>query len=435
MSAKEKTPLIQKGPGFRSGLRDLPGAISGKSIAAGLIATIFGCTGPALVVMRAADAAGYTMEDKASWLFGIYVFGGAISIIMALYYKMPINGAFSIPGAAMLISSLVGVPFNEAAGAFVMAGVIVLILGLTGIIGRIMRWLPIPIVMAMIAGAMIRFGTGIITSIFAKNDAGQLDMQNFVIGIAAIIGFFLLPRFVKQIPPVIGATVLAVIAMIVTGVHFSTEGIRYIPPRIVAPHFTLDGLLGVALPLAVLVIGAENSQAIGVLIAQGYKPPINAMTIISGIGGIAAGLVGAHNANIAGPMTAICSSEAAGEDPDKRYAGSIVNGLTFGAFGLVGSLAVGVVNALPSSLVAILAGLAMVNVLIQAFQLAFSSKRFQVGTFFALVTASSGITLFQIGSSFWALVFGVIVAFIVAPEDFKHREEENVALQEEAAAN
>lgn len=259
-------------------------------------------------------------------------------------------------------------------------------------------------------------------------------MQTFVIGIAAIIGFFLLPRIVKQIPPVIGATVLAVIAMIVTGVHFSTEGIRYIPPRFVAPHFILDGLLGVALPLAVLVIGAENSQAIGVLIAQGYKPPINVMTIISGIGGIVSGLVGAHNANIAGPMTAICSSDAAGDDPDVRYAASIINGLTFGGFGLVASLAVGLVNALPPSIVAILAGLAMVNVLIQAFQLAFCDKRFQVSTFFALVTASSGITLFQIGSSFWALVFGVLVAFIVAPEDFKHREEDSEAEAESTTA-
>ena len=41
-----------------------------------------------------------------------------------------------------------------------MAGVIVLILGASGLIGKIMRWLPLPIVMAMITGAMIRFGIG-----------------------------------------------------------------------------------------------------------------------------------------------------------------------------------------------------------------------------------------------------------------------------------
>jgi hypothetical protein len=39
-------------------------------------------------------------------------------------------------------------------------GVLVLLLGLSGVIGRVMRWLPMPIVMAMIAGALIRFGTG-----------------------------------------------------------------------------------------------------------------------------------------------------------------------------------------------------------------------------------------------------------------------------------
>ena len=48
--------------------------------------------------------------------------------------------------------------------------------------------------------------------------------------------------------------------------------------------------------------------------ALDYKAPVNAMTVISGFGGIFSGLVGAHNANIAGPMTAICSSSEAGED-------------------------------------------------------------------------------------------------------------------------
>lgn len=46
-----------------------------------------------------------------------------------------------------------------------MAGVLVLLLGLSGVIGRVMRWLPMPIVMAMIAGALIRFGTGVVTAV------------------------------------------------------------------------------------------------------------------------------------------------------------------------------------------------------------------------------------------------------------------------------
>ncbi len=54
----------------------------------------------------------------------------------------------------------------------------------------------------------------------------------------------------------------------------------------------LGAFLAISVPLAALVIGAENAQATGVLLAESYRPPVNAMTIISGIGGILAGLLG-----------------------------------------------------------------------------------------------------------------------------------------------
>lgn len=54
--------------------------------------------------------------------------------------------------------------------------------------------------------------------------------------------------------------------------------------------------------------------------AEEYKPPINFMTIISGVGGILAGIRGGHHANIAGPLTAICSSDQADWCFIKRFA-------------------------------------------------------------------------------------------------------------------
>lgn len=39
----------------------------------------------------------------------------------------------------------------------------------------------------------------------------------------------------------------------------------FIAPELTMPTFTLGALLAVALPLAVLVLGAENAQATGVL--------------------------------------------------------------------------------------------------------------------------------------------------------------------------
>ena len=74
-NAQTKLGFIEKGPGYKSGLADLKRYFTGKSLTAGIVAAIFGCTGPALVTINASTAAGYSMEQTVSWLFGIYVFG------------------------------------------------------------------------------------------------------------------------------------------------------------------------------------------------------------------------------------------------------------------------------------------------------------------------------------------------------------------------
>ncbi|MCR4399216.1 MAG: benzoate/H(+) symporter BenE family transporter [Firmicutes bacterium] len=401
--------LFEQGPGLYSGLADFPSKVNSHTMTAGILATIFGCTGPALIIMNSAMAGKLTEAQTISWLFSVYFFGGLLGIIHALYYKMPINGAWSIPGAVMLATSLTFFNLSQAAGAYLLAGVIVLVLGVTGLIDKVMRWIPLPIVMGMIAGAMIRFGTGIVSSV------QQLPL---VCGIA-MAGYLLVQRVSKRIPPILATLVVGLGAAYAFGAfNLKNVHISWVAPQFVPLQFSMDAFLSIAVPLAVLVIGAENAQAIGVLMAQGYNPPINTMTILSGIGGIVTAFFGGHNANIAGPMTAICSSEEAGPDKTGRYAATIINGLTFGSFGLFASAAVPFVKAIPSALISLLAGLAMIGVLLSAFEGAFAARKFRAGAFFALVIAMSGITLFKISSPFWALVGGVIVSLVMESGDF-----------------
>ena len=402
--------IYEKGPGFASGLANLKESLHAKAITAGFVAAVFGCTGPALIVMSAAQAGNLTQPQAISWIFSIYFFGGLISIILALYYKQPINGAYSIPGAVMLIASLKEYGFQDASGAYLVAGIIVLVLGLSGLIGKVMKWLPVPIVMAMIAGAMVRFGTGIITSAQAAP----------AIGIATLVGYFAAPKISKKIPPILLSLISGMAAAAVTGqMNFANVKYTMVAPSLVMPTFDIGAIISIAIPLAVLVLGAENAQAYGVLLSQGFKPPINAMTVISGLGGIVTAFFGGHNANIAGPMTAICSSGEAGEDKEKRYGATIVNGVLFGSFGLIASIAVAFVAGLPKHLIGILAGLAMIGVLISSFEYAFATKKFRTGAFFALMIAISGVAFFKIASPFWALIGGVVASLIVEPRDFQ----------------
>ena len=408
-SERGRFRLFEKGPGFRSGARDLLKYTNGATLSSAIISTIFGCTGPCLVTIAAAQAAGFTNEETVSWIFGIYVFGGLLGMILAPYCKPPISGASSIPGATLMGPALAGYSFQEAAGAFVLAGIIVLLLGVTGLIGKVMRWLPLPIVMGMIGGCMLKFGTQIITGV---------NGLPVVCGLA-VLAFLLVPRVIKGFPGVLAALIVGVIAAIATNSFAGEAGeLAYIPPQLVIPKFNPNLVLSCSLPLAALVVGAENAQAMGVLKAQGYNVPANGMTVASGIGGIISGLVGAHNANIAGPMTAICSSQEAGPK-EGRYAASFWNGLTFAAFGVVGSFAIAFVSFIPTELVNVLAGLAMLNVLIQAFSEGFGTLKYKTGAFFALCVGASGLSFFGIGSAFWALVVGVVVSAICDSKDFK----------------
>ena len=71
-------------------------AINLKSVSAGVVAALFGCSGPALIVISAAEAGQLSNGQTVAWLFAIYVLGGLISIGMALRYRQPICGAYSV---------------------------------------------------------------------------------------------------------------------------------------------------------------------------------------------------------------------------------------------------------------------------------------------------------------------------------------------------
>lgn len=417
-TADDQTPdsatdrrLVERGPGFRSSLRDLVSHLNVSSAGAAVVAAVFGCTGPALIIINGATEAGLTTAQIAAWIFGVYVFGGFNSVLLGLYYKQPIVGAFSIPGAVLVADALGSFTLAEMVGAYLVASTLVVVLALTGLVRRLMVWLPFPIIMAMIAGALIEFAIGVV-------DAGASTPW---IVASAVAGYVLLARFVKKVPGVVGALGAGGVAAVFTGEFTGFDSdMQLTAPALVVPSFDVGAILAVSIPLAVLIIGAENAQAMGALMAAKFRPPFNAMTLISGISGLAAAGFGGHSANIAGPMTAICTSDDAGP-AQGRYVAGVLNGVLFMAFGAFAGAAVALVTALPSELVATVAGLAMITVLLYAFQGAFRDRQFQLGAFFALIIAMSGVTIVGVSSPFWALVGGVTVSLLLETDHFKQR--------------
>lgn len=382
-----------------------------NTISAGLVAAIFGCTGPALIIIGGATSGGLTYVETISWLFAVYFFSGLLGIFLSLKYRQPIAGAHSIAGAVLVAGALTHFSLNEAIGAYLVAHTLVIILGASGLIDKVMKWIPVPIVMGMIVGVMIRFTTEMITSV---------AISPLLAG-SAILVFLLSTRFLKKVPPVLSALIVAVLLAILTK-EFQIENVQdvFVLPQFIMPAFSLDAIVSIGLPLALLIICTENAQATGVLMAEGYKPPNSAMAVYGSLVGVIASFFGAHSINIAGPMTAICSAQEVGKK-ESRYAASIVSGGLFSTFGLFAAMVVPLVIAMPGVIVSVIAGLAMLGVLINALKTAFSTSEFQMGAFFALIIGMSGVNFFNISAPLWAIVGSLLVSLLVEKDHFTLR--------------
>src|SRR5690606_10544189 len=392
-------------------LKDLNENLNMNTVSSGIVAAIFGCTGPALIIIGGASSGGLTHAQTISWLFAVYFFGGLLGLVLSLKYRLPIAGAHSIAGAVLVGSALLHFSLPEAIGAYLISNLIVFILGITGLLNKVMNWIPIPIVMGMIVGIMMRFAIEMITSV---------KVSPFLAG-SAILVYLLSSRLFKKIPPVLSALVVSVVlALVLNEFNFSNVQSSFVLPHLEIPTFSLHAVFSLSIPLAIVIICTENAQSTGILMSKGYKPPISAMAVFGSFFGFFASFFGGHAVNTAGPMTAICASDESGIK-DGRYAASAVSGVLFVSFGLFAAFVVPFVIAMPSVIVSTIAGLAMLNVLLSSLKIAFSDSKFQMGAFFAFIIGMSGVNYFNIGAPLWAIVGSVIVSLLIERNDFEKK--------------
>ena len=180
--------------------------------------------------------------------------------------------------------------------------------------------------------------------------------------------------------------------------------------QLIAPTFSLAAVFSLALPLTLLALISQNAPAISILRANGYRPPTNVITLLSGLGSVVTAPLLGHGLLLGGPMTALCAGPEVHPDPNGRYVAAVSNGICMIAFGVVGATVVSLVQALPTALVGVVAGLALLPVLLQAFRLSIGQCQHTLAVGFALLIAASDLSLLGISSSFWAIVAGLAVA-------------------------
>jgi benzoate membrane transport protein len=377
--------------------------INTKNLSAGVVSGLLAATGPPVIILEAAANGNFSNEQTIFWMFSVYFFGGLFSIFLPLYYRIPIVGAHSISGVAFLATVAPQFTYNELIGSYVISSVIIFLIGILGLFSRLLKYIPKEIIAAMLAGLITNYVVRFIASVH------HLPL----IGGVALFVYFLFSKWNLKIPPVLAAIFTSFIMLFLTQ-DFQPYGkeLIFVFPNIQYPDFNWLSILTVSIPLALLILSNDAAPGIGALEQNDYKPPINRIVTLSGVFSMIAGLFGGQSANVAGMMSAICSSDEAGER-DKRYIAAIVSGILILLFGVFAWMIVPFIKSLPNDFVSLLAGFALLGVLGSSLNLSFSKQKMTMSVTFTFVIALSNVTVFYVSAPVWALMCGAIIANLV----------------------
>ena len=372
------------------------------------VAFLFACTGPVAIILSVGARSGLSESDIASWIFSAFFLNSLISFAYSLAYRQPLIFLWSIPGAVILGPSLAHVTFREAVGAYLVTGVLMLLLGLSGWVRRAMQTVPMPIVMAMVAGVFLRFGVGLVHA-FGDDLTIALSMC------AAWLLFTVVTTMGRAVPPLIAALTAGAVAIAVEGTFQPVAGalFAFAAPNIYAPQFSWTALVELVIPLAITVLTVQNAQGIAILTANGHQPPTNAITAACGVGGIVTGLVGTVSTCLTGPVNAVISNTG---EKHRQYTAALMVAAFAMVFGLLAPFFTRLLLATPPAFIATLAGLAMLRVLQTAFSASFGG-RFTLGALVCFLITVADISIFRIGAPFWGLVFGVAASRLLERDE------------------
>lgn len=405
MTRTGERPAVEEASGALrpTGPRRLGRDLGPGYAANGALGVVFSASGPIAVTLAVGAAGGLTQVELASWVFGMFLSAGLATLLMALLYRQPLGFGWSIPGTVLLGPSLQHLSFPEVVGAFFGCGGLVLALGLSRVMLRVMEALPMPIVMAMVAAMFLRFGTDIV-------EAARTDLPIAGPMIAVFLLLMAVPALGRLMPPVFGALLAGVVAVVVTG-RFAPEGGGAVlaAPVFTPPEFTWAAQLELVVPLAITVLFVQNGQGQAVLAAAGHRPPVNGCAVVSGVFSLVNACVGAVSACVTGPTNALLT--ASGER-HRQYTAAVVYALLSLAFALFSPAIVWAMLATPEAFVLALGGIAMLRALLQSFVVAFSGRH-ALGVLTAFIVTASGVDLLNVHAAFWGIVIGWAVSRLV----------------------
>ncbi|OEZ00354.1 MULTISPECIES: benzoate/H(+) symporter BenE family transporter [Stenotrophomonas] len=383
----------------RSLWRDL----SLPSVVAGFITVLVGFASSAVIVFQAAQAVGATQAQIASWMWALGLGMGVTCIGLSLRYRVPVVTAWSTPGAAMLVVGAGAAGYSDAIGAFVLAAVLGMLAGFSGVFAKVMRRVPMALAAGMLAGVLLRFGLDVFVSM-----GTQLGMALAMFA-TWLLGRRLFARYAVIATLLVGVAVAAAQGLL----HIEALRVELAVPVFTWPTLSWQAVFGIALPLFVVTMASQNIPGVAVIRASGYATPISPVIGWIGVVNTVLAPFGAYGLNLAAITAAICMGREAHEDPARRYTAAVAAGAFYLLVGLFGATVAAVFAAFPKELVACVAGIALFGTIANSLATALREEADREAALVTFLVTASGLSLAGIGSAFWGLVAGGICLVVL----------------------
>jgi benzoate membrane transport protein len=370
------------------------------------VAAIVGFGGTLAIIIAAAAAVGATQLQTASWVTAICLAMAFETAWLSWRTKMPVITAWSTPGAALIAAST-GFSMGEAVGAFLVTGILLVVTGLFKPLTRLIAKIPGSVASGMLAGIVVTFAIGAVKTIPADPWL-----------ILPLIAAFFIIRLFNPALSVLVVLIGGGVAAFLTGRVGGLPTPELSTLTLIAPQFTLQSIVGLAIPLYLVTMASQNLSGLAVLKADGYDPAPGPLIGVTGLFSVLSAPLGASTTNLAAISAAICTGPDVHPDPAQRWKTGPFYALAYLIFAIFGASLVAIFAVLPQSLIVLVAGLALVASLSNALSIALKDADERMAATITFAVTASGLTLFGIGSAFWGLVGGLLVLLL---DSFKKR--------------
>ena len=377
--------------------------LSLSAIAAGFVTVLVGFASSAVIVFQAAQSLGASPEEISSWMWALGLGMGLTCIGLSLRYRMPVVTAWSTPGAAMLISSVAGLPLSDAIGAFLLSALLITVCGFSGFFERMISRIPVSLASGMLAGVLLRFGIDAFASM--KTQLGMV-LTMFAV---YLLARRLLPRYAVILTLLVGIAIAGALGLL----RIDGLSLQLAKPIFTAPTFSFAAIVGIALPLFIVTMASQNVPGVAVIRASGYPIPISPVVGWTGVVNLVLAPFGAFALNLAAITAAICMGREAHEDAARRYVAAMAAGGFYLLVGLFGATVAALFAAFPKELILAIAGIALLGTIGNSLAAALREEAEREPALVTCLVTASGLSLAGIGSAFWGLLAGVVTLLVL----------------------